>query len=70
MLGEFRKADIEPKMRVVEFPITLDAMPVPGQSLDPSSYARIEPDWISFTGTSISAAHFVPGQHVDVQAPS
>ncbi|GAA5845859.1 hypothetical protein JCM11251_002928 [Rhodosporidiobolus azoricus] len=50
MLGQFRKAGVEPKMKVAEFEVTEDAL-VPA-------------------GTSISAAHFVPGQHVDVQAPS
>ncbi|GAA5992403.1 hypothetical protein JCM11641_002735 [Rhodosporidiobolus odoratus] len=50
LLGQFRKAGIEPKMRVAEFEVTHDAL-VP-------------------IGTTISAAHFVPGQHVDVQAPS
>ncbi|GAA6000866.1 mitochondrial 54S ribosomal protein uL3m MRPL9 [Rhodotorula paludigena] len=50
LLGQFRKAGVEPKMRVAEFDVTEDAL-VP-------------------SGTTISAAHFVPGQHVDVQAPS
>ncbi|POY70201.1 hypothetical protein BMF94_6784 [Rhodotorula taiwanensis] len=31
---------------------------------------EVSPDAIVPTGTTISAAHFVPGQHVDVQAPS
>ncbi|GAA6026724.1 hypothetical protein JCM8097_005816 [Rhodosporidiobolus ruineniae] len=50
MLGQFRKAGVEPKMKVAEFDVTEDAL-VPA-------------------GTVISAGHFVPGQHVDVQAPS
>ncbi|BGP37710.1 hypothetical protein JCM10449v2_001627 [Rhodotorula kratochvilovae] len=50
LLGQFRKAGVEPKMRVAEFEVTEDAV-VPA-------------------GTEISAAHFVPGQHVDVSAPS
>ncbi|BGP13558.1 hypothetical protein JCM10213_008898 [Rhodosporidiobolus nylandii] len=50
LLGQFRKAGVEPKMRVAEFEVSEDAV--------------VE------AGTMISAAHFVPGQHVDVQAPS
>ncbi|BGP29836.1 hypothetical protein JCM10296v2_001582 [Rhodotorula toruloides] len=50
LLGQFKKAGVEPKMRLAEFEVTEDAL-VPA-------------------GTVISAAHFVPGQHVDVQAPS
>ncbi|BGP22593.1 50S ribosomal protein l3 [Rhodotorula toruloides] len=50
LLGQFKKAGVEPKMRLAEFEVTEDAL-VPA-------------------GTLISAAHFVPGQHVDVQAPS
>ncbi|KAM0792137.1 hypothetical protein ACM66B_004836 [Microbotryomycetes sp. NB124-2] len=50
LLGRFRKAGVQPKMRLVEFAVTKDAL-VP-------------------VGTRLSAAHFVPGQHVDVQAAS
>ncbi|GAA5896535.1 hypothetical protein JCM6882_005721 [Rhodosporidiobolus microsporus] len=50
MLGQFRKAGVDPKMKVAEFEVTEDALVPPG--------------------TMISAAHFVPGQHIDVQAPS
>ncbi|KAM0756442.1 translation protein [Meredithblackwellia eburnea MCA 4105] len=50
LLGQFVKAGIDPKMKVVEFPVTEDAVLRPG--------------------TTLSAIHFVPGQYVDVQAPS
>ncbi|GAA5880761.1 hypothetical protein JCM3774_005702 [Rhodotorula dairenensis] len=50
LLGQFRQAGVDPKMRIAEFQVTEDAL-VPA-------------------GTNLSAAHFVPGQHVDVQAPS
>ncbi|GAA5843860.1 hypothetical protein JCM9279_000170 [Rhodotorula babjevae] len=50
LMGQFRNAGVDPKMRIAEFEVTEDAL-VPA-------------------GTEISAAHFVPGQHVDVQAPS
>lgn len=33
LLGQFRKAGIEPKMRVVEFPVTSDAVVPPGALL-------------------------------------
>ena len=74
MLGQFRKAGIEPKMRVVEFPVTEDAVVNPGESCcacasreDPLTFVLFLGDVV---GTQISAIHFVPGQHVDVQAPS
>lgn len=77
MLGQFRKAGIDPKMKVVEFAITEDAIVPAGQSTVCLCRVGGEPGLMSarsfvrsLAGTTISAAHFVPGQHVDVQAPS
>lgn len=48
--GQFKKAQVAPKRKIVEFRVTEDAvLPV---------------------GTTLSAAHFVPGQHVDVSGDS
>lgn len=48
--GQFEKAQLPPKRKIIEFRVTEDAvLPV---------------------GTTLSAAHFVPGQHVDVSGDS
>lgn len=48
--GQFAKAKVEPKRKVVEF--------------------RVTPDAVLELGAEISAAHFVPGQFVDVTGTS
>jgi large subunit ribosomal protein L3 len=48
--GQFKKADVPAKRKIIEFRVTEDAvLPV---------------------GTTLSAAHFVPGQHVDISGDS
>lgn len=77
-MGQFRKAGVDPKMRVAEFEVTEDALVPAGALSFALSRAGSRHLWLtappslarSLAGTEISAAHFVPGQHVDVQAPS
>lgn len=65
LLGQFRKNGVKPKMRMAEFKVTDDALLQPGMYI--SSLIRSCPaDWPTI-GTELSAAHFVPGQYVDVQ---
>lgn len=68
LLGQFKKAGVIPKARLAEFKVSEDALLEPGvfrsskagkhQAL---SFLRAPP------GDKLSAAHFVPGQYVDVQ---
>lgn len=65
MQGHFRKAKVNPKRIVKEFPITSDAhvpIGVCSKSLKIIANTGI--------GTTFSAIHFVPGQYVDVIAKS
>lgn len=63
MRGHFTKAGVPPKLIVKEFPVTEDAHIPVGES----SLARVPSIWSeAYTGTTLSAAHFVPGQYVDV----
>ena len=78
LLGQFQKHGTESKMKVVEFEVTKDGLVPPGKAilfllsffflffLKTNQVFRLPMK----LGTEISAAHFVPGQHVDVQAPS
>lgn len=66
MRGHFSRAGVTPKRIVTEFPVTEDAhVPVGARQpfLALLSSSRI-------VGTTFSAAHFVPGQYVDVIANS
>jgi len=69
MRGHFRKAKVHPKRIVKEFPVTPDAHIPIGEATDVRGFG---PGLISLTtlGTTLSAIHFVPGQHVDVIAKS
>lgn len=65
LLGQFRKNGVKPKVRMAEFKVTDDALLQPGMYLS----IRIEACHAECPtiGTELSAAHFVPGQYVDVQ---
>jgi large subunit ribosomal protein L3 len=67
MLGHFKKAGVPPKRVVREFPVTADAHVPVGGFLDSSAQICI---FLTGVGTTLSAAHFVPGQFVDVVANS
>jgi len=69
MRGHFRKAKVHPKRIVKEFPVTPDAHVPTGEIMDARDPG---PGLILHTtlGTTLSAIHFVPGQHVDVIAKS
>jgi large subunit ribosomal protein L3 len=68
MLGHFKKAGVPPKRIVKEFPVTPDAHVPVGAS--PSRFVLIVLSNKYRVGTTLSAAHFVPGQFVDVVANS
>ena len=69
MRGHFRKAKVHPKRIVKEFPVTPDAHIPIGEIKHARDFG---PGLISLAipGTTLSAIHFVPGQHVDVIAKS
>jgi large subunit ribosomal protein L3 len=68
MIGHFKKANVPPKRVVKEFPVTADAHVPVGASLD---IYNPKFAWIYVgVGATLSAAHFVPGQFVDVVANS
>jgi large subunit ribosomal protein L3 len=70
MRGHFRRAGVNPKRIVKEFPVTPDAHVVTGEDV------CVRGDVFFFTypacdtGTTLSAIHFVPGQYVDIVAKS
>ena len=69
MRGHFRRAKVHPKRIVKEFPITPDAHIPIGETMrarDLSPGLTL----LMTLGTTLSAIHFVPGQHVDVIAKS
>jgi large subunit ribosomal protein L3 len=68
MRGHFAKAGVPPKQIVKEFPVTEDAHVPVGEifSNQRVAYLELKPD----IGTTLSAAHFVPGQYVDVVGKS
>ena len=65
MLGHFKKAGVPPKRLVKEFPVTADAHIPIG-----SCHLNVILLVLTGVGTTLSAAHFVPGQFVDVIANS
>jgi large subunit ribosomal protein L3 len=67
MLGHFKKAGVPPKRLVKEFSVTADAHVPVGVSLCSSTRVCV---FLLGVGTTLSAAHFVPGQFVDVVANS
>ena len=66
MLGHFKKAGVPPKRLVKEFPVTADAHIPVGSCYFKMQSIRV----LTGAGTTLSAAHFVPGQFVDVIANS
>jgi large subunit ribosomal protein L3 len=69
LLKHFEKAGVSPKKKVVEFQVTPDALiPVGKGAFDFCLISRFEPNFLS--GTMLNAAHFVPGQFIDVAGKS
>ena len=69
MKGHFKKAGVNPKHIVKEFPVTPDAHIPVGAHLQHTGH-RPSTGLTDNTGTTLSAIHFVPGQYVDVIAKS
>jgi large subunit ribosomal protein L3 len=66
MLGHFKRAGVPPKRLVKEFPVTSDAHIPVGSCYLKNVILHV----LTGVGTTLSAAHFVPGQFVDVIANS
>jgi len=69
MRGHFRKAKVHPKRIVKEFPVTPDAHVPIGETAHVQDFGHRLIS-LATPGTTLSAIHFVPGQHVDVVAKS
>lgn len=69
MRGHFRRAKVHPKRIVKEFPVTPDAHVPIGEMVNAETLA-LDSFLLASLGTTLSAIHFVPGQHVDVIAKS